>query len=118
MPKGSENDNDQEKANSYKTSTVTLSDDSRVRLGESVEKRLAKEKESVSKWERFKAVITNKDVKTTVKNVGKGYKAIGDAVSKTGDPDKLNSSAQAFGQSGTVIGGAPSSLKQAWTSIS
>jgi hypothetical protein len=105
MPKGSNNDNDQEKSNSYKTSNVTLSDDSRDRLGKSVEKRIAKEKESVSKWERFKAVITNKDVKTTVKNVGKGYKAIGDAVSKTGDPDKLSSSAQSFGQSGTVIGG-------------
>jgi predicted nucleic acid-binding Zn-ribbon protein len=68
-----------------------------------VEKRLEKEKAQVSRFERFKAVITNKDVKTTVKNVGKGYKAVTDSVSKTFDT--TSSTAKGFGQSGVVVGG-------------
>ncbi|RBP46187.1 hypothetical protein DES53_102573 [Roseimicrobium gellanilyticum] len=104
MPKGSKQDDEQ--TNSFRTSSVTLSDSAKGRLTGSVEKRLEKERTAkVSRWEQFKAVITNKDVKTTVKNVGKGYKAITDAVAKTGDPDKLSSTAQGFGQSGTVVGG-------------
>lgn len=99
-------DENEEQGNTYKSSSVTLSGGSRDRLVKSVEKRLEKDRNpTTSRWERFKSVITNKDFKTTVKNVGKGYKSITDAVSKTGDPDKLSSTAQGFGTSGTVVGG-------------
>jgi predicted nucleic acid-binding Zn-ribbon protein len=89
--------------NTYKSSSVNVSDSTKQRLNERIEAQ--RKKEQPGRWERFKAVITNKDFKTTVKNVGKGYKSVTDAVSKTGDPSKLNPTAQGFGTSGTVVGG-------------
>ncbi len=106
MPKDSLQDNrvvDDTSPNTFRTSGVALSDSAKSRLAGSVEKRLEKQKAQVSRFERFKAVITNKDVKTTVKNVGKGYKAVTDSVAKTFDT--TSSTAKGFGQSGAVVGG-------------
>ena len=91
----------------YKTHDLNLSDTSKDRLISLVESRAqkkaqAKQERSETRFERFKAVFTNKEVKTAIKNAGKEFKAIGDMASKT--IDTTSSSVKGFGQGAGVIG--------------
>ena len=104
---------------SYKNKDLTMSDTARDRMAAMVKARTDKreqarqEKEqqdslsfkekSSQRWEKFKAFITNKEVKTAIKNTGKEFKAWTDATSKTFDT--TSSTAKSVGQGGVIVGG-------------